>query len=207
MKICITGTSCSGKSTAMSYIKNAKYNVFIADEYVHAIYKANKPGYLAIKKHFGSEYVTKKEVNRKALGSLVFNDKKALTKLNKLINPLISKAIKKLDDKKTWFVELATYIYYPKDFANLFDKVILIFSNKEWHFNCQNKKFNYLKKIPTFFVDNSKKSKPSIFNIDNKVSSAPAINVDIFVNNSKNKNIFKKNILKVCNSLNQNIIK
>ncbi|MBQ0045423.1 MAG: dephospho-CoA kinase [Mycoplasma sp.] len=207
MKICITGKPCSGKSTAIEYIKKAGYNTFIADEYVHSIYKVNKPGYNAIKKAFGSKYITNKEVNRKALGSLVFKDKKALTKLNKIMNPLIAKAIKNLDDKKLWFIELATYIFYPADFANLFDQVLLVFTNKDWKQEYQSKKFNYLKKIPTFFVDNFKKSKSSIFNIDNKISSAPSINVDIFVDNSANKNILKNNILKICKSLNQHNIK
>lgn len=207
MKICITGKPCSGKTTAMEYIKEAGYHTFVADEYVHSIYKVNKPGYNAIKKAFGSEYITNKEVNRKALGALVFKDKTALTKLNKIMNPLIAKAIKQLDNKKLWFIELATYIFYPQDFANLFDQVLLVFTNKVWKKEFQNKKFNYLKKIPTFFVDNSKKSKSSIFNIDNRVSASPLINVDIFVENSANKKILKNNILKICKSLSQHNIK
>ncbi|MCQ2956501.1 MAG: dephospho-CoA kinase [Mycoplasmoidaceae bacterium] len=101
MKICVTGLPCSGKTTAMQYIKEAGYNTFIADEYVRSIYKVNKPGYKAIKKAFGSKYVTSMEVDRKALGKLVFQDKKALVKLNKIMNPLIAKAIKQLDNKKT----------------------------------------------------------------------------------------------------------
>lgn len=198
MKICITGKPCCGKSTAMQYIKEAGYNTFIADEYVHSIYKVNKPGYNAIKKAFGSKYVNKKEVDRKALGKLVFNNKSALTKLNKIMNPLIRKGIEKLDNKKTWYIELATYIFYPQDFANLFDEVILIFTNQNWKKDFQVQKFNYLKKIPTFFVEKSKKSKSPIFNIGNRVGNKPIINVDIFVNNSKNKKFFKNNILKIC---------
>ncbi len=207
MKICITGKPCSGKTTAMEYIKKAGYHTFIADEYVRSIYKVNKPGYNAIKKVFGARYVTKTEVNRKALGALVFNNKKALTKLNKLMNPLIRKAIVKLNKKYDWYVELATYIFYPQDFANVFDKVILIFTTQNWKKEYQAKKFTYLKKIPTFFVEKSKKHKGSIFNIDKKVGLDPIINVDIFVNNCKNKNILKNNILKICKNINQHIIK
>ncbi|XQP55916.1 MAG: dephospho-CoA kinase [Mycoplasmoidaceae bacterium] len=191
----------------MKYIKDAGYNTFIADEYVHAIYKVNQPGYKAIKRAFGDKFVTKTEVNRKALGALVFRDKTALKKLNKLMNPLIRSAIEKLDKNKTWFIELATYIFYPQDFANLFDKIVLIFTNKNWKNNYQSKKFSYLKKIPTIFVEKSKKTKPSIFNIDNRIGQDPIINVDIFVNNSQNKKILKNNILKICKNINQHIIK
>ena len=207
MKICITGQPGSGKTTAIQYIKEAGYNTFIADEYVHAIYKVNKPGYKVIKKAFGAKYVTSKEVNRKALGNLVFKNKNALKKLNKLMNPLIKSAIVKLPKNKIWFIELATYIFYPQDFANIFDKVLLIFSNQNFKKDSQSKKFKYLKKIPTIFVEKSKKSNGSIFNIDNRIGSDPIINVDIFVNNSKNKKFFKNNILKICKKINQHIIK
>lgn len=206
MKICITGKPCSGKSTAMQYIKEAGYHTFIADEYVHSIYKVNKPGYNAIKRVFGPKYVTKTEVNRKALGALVFKDKNALKKLNKIMNPLIRKAIEKLEGKYDWYIELATYLFYPQDFANLFDKILLVFTDKDWKKDYQSKKFNYLKKIPTIFVDKCSKTEVSILNIDNKVGSAPCINVDIFVNNSENKKILKNNILKICKNINQHII-
>ncbi len=201
MKICITGKPCSGKTTAINYIKDAGYNTWVADKYVRQLYQANKPGYKLIKKHFGNKFVTKKEVNRPALGKLVFTNKNALKKLNKLINPLIRKAIIKLDKKKNWFIELGTYIFYPQDFANCFDKIILVFSDKNWKENHQNKKFFYLKKIPTIFVDKVKKTNHSIFNIDKSYCRHTKICVDIFVNNCKSKNILKKNILKICSFL------
>lgn len=198
MKICITGKPCSGKTLAISYIKNAGYNTWIADDFVRKIYQKNKPGYNLIKKHFGLKFVTKNEVNRKALGSLVFNNKKALEKLNKLINPLIKKEINKLNKNKKWFIELGTYIYYPSQFSKCFDKIVLIFNNQNWKKSTQNKKFSYLKKIPTIFVEKSKKGAHSILNIDKSYCSAYPINVDIFVNNSQSKKIFKNNILKIC---------
>lgn len=207
MKICITGKPGSGKSTAIQYLKQAGYHTFVADEYIHSIYKVNKPGYNAIKRVFGPKYVTKTEVNRKALGKLVFSNKNALKKLNKLMNPMIKNAIIKLNKKYDWYIELATYLFYPQDFANLFDKILLVFTNKDWKEIYQSKKFSYLKKIPTIFVDKSKHQRPSILYIDNRISSSPAINVDIFVNNSQNKKILKNNILKICNNINQHIIK
>lgn len=201
MKICITGKPCSGKTLAMSYIQKAGYKIWIADEFIKQIYKVNKPGYNLIKKHFGSKYINKEEVNKKALGKLVFTNRNALKKLNKLMNPLIKKAINKLPNNSLWFIELATYIFYPQDFRNCFDKIVLIFSNKNWKKEKQNKKFSYLKKIPTFFVEKSRKHGSSILYIDSNYCKEPLINVDIFVNNCQSKKIFEKNILKVCASL------
>ena len=201
MKICITGKPHSGKSLALSYIKNMGYKTWAADEYVHYIYKYPRLGYQTILKIFGKNYVNKKEVDRKKLGKLVFTNKKALQKLNFYLNKIIKKAIISLNDKKTWFIELGTYIYYPKDFANIFDKTIYLFCNKKKQEMGINKKFSYLKKIPTFFVDKSKNNKSSILYIGPKYCQLPKINVDIFINNQFSKKILKKNIEKILKNL------
>jgi len=201
MKICITGKPCSGKSLAMQFIKEQGYNTWSADEWVHDSYKVGRIGYKTIKKHFGDKYVTKKEVNRKELGSLVFKNKKALNKLNSLINPLIKKAIVNLDKRENWFIELATYIFYPQDFAKIFDKIVLIVNEQNWKKDTQKQKFSYLKKIPTIFVENSKNLNSSILYIDIGKHKKVPLNVDFFVNNSKTKNFLKKNILKICKTL------
>jgi len=198
MKICITGKPGSGKSLAMEYISKLGYRTFIADDFVHAIYKKGQPGYNAIKREFGNKFVTKTEVNRRVLGAYVFSNKNALKKLNNLINPIIKKAIIDLDNSQKWFIELATYIYYPKTFEKIFDKIVLIYAPTNRTKQIQTKRFNYLKKIPTFFVDNSKKASTSILYIGNGYCKSPRINVDIFVNNCKSKKILEKNISKIC---------
>jgi len=190
MKICITGKPGSGKTLVMDYIAKAGYRTFIADDYVHAIYKKDQIGYRIIKEHFGDKFVSENEVNRKELGSLVFKNKLALKKLNNLINPLIKKAISELDGKQDWFIELATYIYYPQEFDRIFDKKILIFRPEKLKNLKEIGKFSYLKKIPTIFVENSKKSASSILYIGNKQGQKAPINVDIFVNNCHSKKIF-----------------
>lgn len=201
MKICITGKPCSGKSLVLSYIKDLGYKTWEADKYVHQIYKYPYLGYQTILKIFGKQYVNKTEVNRKKLGQLVLNDEESLKRLNKYMNKIIKDSITKLDDNKTWFIELGTYIYYPQDFSNIFDKIIFLFRTKKNQKMATNKKFFYLKKIPTFFVDNLKINKSSILYIGPKYCQSPKINVDIFVNNLSNKKILKKNIEKILKNL------
>lgn len=91
MKICITGKVGSGKTTAIEYLSSLGYTTYIADEYVHSIYKVGAIGYKKIAKSFGKEYVNEVEVDRKKLGKLVFSNPIALEKLNKLLCPLIKK--------------------------------------------------------------------------------------------------------------------
>ena len=45
MLICITGSTGSGKTTALKYIKSKGFNTFEVDKYFHSIYKKNKKGY------------------------------------------------------------------------------------------------------------------------------------------------------------------
>jgi len=55
-----------------------------------------------------------------------------------------------------------------------------------------------LKKIPTFFVDKSKKVGSSILYIGKGYCKDAPIHVDFFVNNCSTKQNLKKNILKIC---------
>ena len=201
MKICITGKPGSGKSLALSYINDLGYKTWAADEYVIHIYKYPNFGYWTILKIFGKDYVNEIEVDRKKLGKLVFSNKKALEKLNLSLNKIIKKSIIELDKNKTWFIELGTYIYYPQDFANIFDKIFYLFRPKKDQKKQINKKFYYLKKIPPIFVDKFKINKSTIFYIGPKYCQLPKINVDIFVNNRFSKKILKNNIEKILKDL------
>lgn len=196
MKICITGKPGVGKTYALKYLKSLGCNVFETDKYVVEIYRKNNVGYKLIKKVFGSKFVNNQAVDRKKLGQMVFTQPKMLIKLSNLINPIIAKKIKSLDSKKTWFIELGTYLYYSKFFSNFFDRIILIFNSKNAQNIIKNNKFLYLKKIPTFFVENSKKSKSSLYYIENKINKKSSINVDYIVDNCSTKNFFKKNLVK-----------
>ena len=151
MKICITGKPGCGKTYALKYFQSLGCNVFESDKYVNEIYQRNNIGYQLIKKHFGTKYLNDQGVDKKKLGALVFSKPSMLTKLSKIINPLIAKKIKLLDPNKTWFIELGTYLYYHEYFAKYFDRVMLIFNPKNKQNIIQNKKFSYLKKNSHIF--------------------------------------------------------
>lgn len=189
MLICITGKCGCGKTTAINYIKKLGYSTWMADKYIHQIYKKNKIGYLKIKKAFGNAYVNDKEVDRKKLGSLVFNDRKSLNKLNKITLPLIYDKLLELSTKtSTIFCELAIYINHEEYFKNIFDKIILISAPEKLEKNNLNKKFKTLRKFPTKRVGNLK----------NPIKSNQ-IKCDFIVENSKTKKIFYEKIKKIVN--------
>lgn len=63
--------------------------VIDADEASHAIYEPGTPGFAAVVRDFGQDYVRKGRIDRKALGELVFKDPDARRRLNSIVHPLV----------------------------------------------------------------------------------------------------------------------
>ena len=92
IKIGITGSLASGKSTVAKLISRNRYPIFSADEVVKALYKkrdfTNK-----VKKKFN--FKNTKNLKRK-IKNLIKKDKKKLKELELIIHPLVRKEMKAL---------------------------------------------------------------------------------------------------------------
>lgn len=135
MLVCITGISGVGKTTILNELLKKEYQVEFLDSIIHESYLFNNEGYKIIKKNFGSEFINQREVNRKKLGNLVFNNSDQLEKLNNLVEPLIIKAILKLkkrsEKNQMIIVEAAALLNNYDKYAPFFDKIILIKAPKK----------------------------------------------------------------------------
>lgn len=60
-----------------------------ADEASHAVYEPGTPGFAAVVREFGQDYVRDGRIDRKALGERVFKDPDALRRLNAIVHPLV----------------------------------------------------------------------------------------------------------------------
>jgi dephospho-CoA kinase len=60
-----------------------------ADEATHAVYEPGTPGFDAVVREFGDAYVLGGQIDRKALGQLVFKDPDARRRLNAIVHPLV----------------------------------------------------------------------------------------------------------------------
>ncbi len=85
----ITGGIASGKTLVSRILKDLGAKVLNADEITHELYAMGGKGAVLIAEHFGNEYINGDGVDRKKLGQMVFSDSEELTKLNKLIHPII----------------------------------------------------------------------------------------------------------------------
>ncbi len=85
----LTGGVGSGKSTVAAMLRELGAEVVDADEASHAVYEPGTPGFAAVIRDFGEDYVRKGRIDRKALGELVFKDPDALRRLNAIVHPLV----------------------------------------------------------------------------------------------------------------------
>ncbi|MCX6373410.1 MAG: dephospho-CoA kinase [Actinobacteria bacterium] len=88
----LTGGIGSGKSTALAYLHECGAAVVSSDHIVHAIY--DRPAIIAaIQARYGQKVMTGANVNRQALGSLVFRDQAELQWLEQLLHPHVHAAV------------------------------------------------------------------------------------------------------------------
>mgnify|MGYP001244777309 CR=1 FL=1 len=180
IKIGITGSIASGKTTASKILSYRRGPLFSADKVVHKIYKSNNFKKLLIKKF----NLKKKNDLKNSLKNQILKNKKNLKKLEKLIHPLVRKEIKKFyflnQNKKKLFYEIPLLI--ESKLMRYFDVIIFIKAKrkirlKRFKINGGNEKmFNILNKKQ---LSDKKKAKFS----------------DHIVVNEKNLKILRKNLL------------
>lgn len=85
----LTGGVGSGKSTVGAMLRELGAEVVDADEASHAVYEPGTPGFEAVRREFGEEFVREGQIDRRALGELVFKDGGARRRLNAIVHPLV----------------------------------------------------------------------------------------------------------------------
>ena len=85
----LTGGAGSGKSTVAAMLKELGAAIVDADEASHAVYEPGSPGFDAVVREFGPEYVHDGRIDRARLGELVFHDTEARRRLNAIVHPLV----------------------------------------------------------------------------------------------------------------------
>lgn len=128
----ITGGISSGKTTVCNAIANKGYRIIDCDKINRDLSKIGMPIYKAIIDTFGNDYLlANNEIDRKKLGSLIFNNNEAKLKLNEITHPLILSEMKRqisLINDRLVFVEIP--LLYEAKLENVCDYVICVYLNK-----------------------------------------------------------------------------
>jgi dephospho-CoA kinase len=85
----LTGGVGSGKSTVSAMLQELGAEVIDADEASHAVYEPGSPGFDAVVREFGPEFVQEGRIDRVKLGDLVFHSMDARHRLNAIVHPLV----------------------------------------------------------------------------------------------------------------------
>ena len=127
--VALTGGIATGKSTVSRLLKESGFRMIDADEVAHEIINEQAE---VIASHFGDSFVVNGQVDRKALGALVFSNPEKRKMLESLLHPLIYDHIKaeaaKLDKRaEPYIVDIPLY-YEGGRYA--IDKVIVVYAKK-----------------------------------------------------------------------------
>lgn len=148
MIIGITGSIGSGKTTIAKLFSKHHFNRIDADEIAHELLKNSKIKNKIIKE-FGNEILDKqKNIDRKKLGSIVFNENDNLKKLNSIMHHVIINKIKnqinKIQNKcgNNTKIIIDAPLLFETETEDVFDKIIVVKTKKENIFKRLNKKFS-----------------------------------------------------------------
>ena len=128
IKIGITGSIASGKTTASKIISKGRGPIFSADKVVQELYQTRRFKNLIYK----TFKINNKNQTKKYLRKFIFENKNNLKKLEKIIHPLVRKQMIRFTlqnkHKKKLFYEIPLLI--ESKLTNYFNVIILIKSKK-----------------------------------------------------------------------------
>ena len=179
IKIGVTGSIASGKTTVARILSGTKYPLFDADKEVNKIYQQESFKRKICKKF---KFKDKKNIKNK-IKKILSNNKKTIIDLEKIIHPLVRKEIRKFSkknkNKKMVIFEIPLLI--ESKLMKNYDKIIFVNARK----NLRKRRFA------------KKKKNIRIFNYLDKKQLSPVKKIkfcDYVINNNSSLNILKKNV-------------
>lgn len=124
----LTGSFGSGKSTVAGIFASYGARVIDADKIAHACIRRGGKVYKKIILCFGSGVTGKNgEINRSKLAVVVFNNKKLLEKLNRIVHPEVIRIIKsKINSIKKGVIVLDAPLLLEAGLKNAVDKLVVV---------------------------------------------------------------------------------
>ncbi len=128
----ITGGIGSGKSTVSSYLIELGYEVLDADKIAREIVKKGSPLLSKLADIFGSQILVDGELNRKALGKIVFSDGEKRKVLNELTHKEIKNIMKeRISQSKEDMIFIDAALLFEANVDEITDENWLIYATEE----------------------------------------------------------------------------
>ena len=131
----LTGGIGSGKSVVSHYLENLGYPIVDADLVAREVVAPKSEGLDGLVRFFGQGILTEEgELNRQALGELIFKDEEKRLIVNHLLHPLIERVIagrlEKLKEKNV-ITFLVVPLFFEAGYTKYVDEVWYINASKE----------------------------------------------------------------------------
>lgn len=177
LKVGITGNIGSGKSLVCDFIQNLNYSVIHSDLIAKEILMNDFDVRKKIEKYFGYEAYLNGKLNTKYLADKVFTTKKNVNLINSIVHPLTISKMNELVEQgvhKSNIVFVESALIFEAKIEKLFDKIILIYSDKKERMERIIKRDNveadeFVKRMK-FQIDDEKKKNKADFVLYNNSS-------------------------------------
>jgi len=180
----LTGGIASGKSTASDYIRSLGFEVLDADVYARKVTERDSAGYHKIIEAFGTDILDEnKEIDRRKLGEIIFNDPEERKKLNSISHPEIRRMMNA--DQDEFVKQNHVFLDIPLLFENGLDKkcdiTITVYVTKE----------NQLERL---MVRNELSEKDAVSRVNSQMSLDEKKNLSdyVFDNNNDQKELYEQ---------------
>jgi len=169
----LTGDWGSGKTTVLKILKRKGAEILSLDDLVHLAYKdKNSSIFKKVKKEF-PQVVKGERISSKRLGEIVFEDKKKLERLERIVHPWVIKElkrwIKRSEKEKIYIAEVP--LLFEKKLDNIFDAIIFVYTPRKILMERLKRKTNLssslIRKRLSLFLPPQKKKRLSDFILRN----------------------------------------
>jgi dephospho-CoA kinase len=129
LKIGLTGGIGSGKSVVARIFETIGIPVYYADDAARKLMNSSEKIKTAVIKNFGEQAYSNKELDRKYLAKIVFNNKKKLDLLNSIVHPVtISDAEQWMKKQKSPYIIKEAALLFESKAADNLDYVIGVYA-------------------------------------------------------------------------------
>ncbi len=146
MRLGLTGSFGSGKSTVADFIKERGVPVIDADEIAHEVTRKGSEGFRRIIEEFGRSHLTSEgKLNRKKLAAYVFSNPEALKRLEAIVHPLVRQRelalLKKYKNEP--LVVLCVPLLFEKGLDAYVDKVAVVVVKEEVRYRRLTERYGF----------------------------------------------------------------